>query len=297
MTKAQSGPPACVICHAPRCKRLFHAGDARHEYRCSACGTFFYWPLPTPEEQKAFYDAQWARDDSEYRGHYCNPEYEEENRRLSFIPRLELLKTRGFQGRILDIGCSVGTFLETARDAGWQAEGLDLGEEACRRTAERTGCPVHCGTIETAGLPAGAYDVIHASQVVEHVLDPEAFLRAIHRLLKPGGALLIATPVIEPVIYRTTHLVQKWLVPVVSRGRERAYPWAVHYPFHVIIFTPASLHMLLARTGFEVIRHEIFPWRAFTGMNKKWRVFYHTMNTLFRLFGTGMNIDTLAVKK
>jgi len=286
----------CPLCDTRNVKLVFDAAPGRDEFRCAACGAFFFWPLPSEEEQKSFYESQWAQDDTQYRRDYCDPEQQAINLRLNFMPRLDLLAQRGYMGKLLDVGCSVGTFLRAAKERGWSVEGLDLGESACALTAAEVGCPVHCGTLDTLELPDGTYDVIHASQVIEHVLDPRAFLSAAWRLLKPGGALILATPIIEPSIYCVTHHIQSILVPFVSRGRERPYPWAVHYPFHVILHSPQSLRQTIESQGFCIVHERKIPWLNFQGMNLKWRIFYHGMNALSRALRAGMNMDVLAVR-
>ncbi len=296
MTHPAARPKTCPVCGGASLRKVFAADAAHDEVRCPDCGLFFYVPLPTPEEQKAFYDGQWADGASEYHALFDNTALEAENLRFSFEPRLELFAARGYSGRILDVGCSVGTFLKAAKARGWDVHGLDLGEEACARTAAAVGCPVHCATLETLDRPDGSFDVIHASQVIEHVLDPAAFLAAARRLLRPGGALLVATPIIEPAVYRLTHFWQAPLIPRISGGRERAYPWAVHHPFHVYVHSSKSLRLLMEKAGFDIAHEKVVPWQSFAGMNAKWRAFYHLMNILFHLTGTGMNIDILAVK-
>ncbi len=297
MTRPRVTCSVCPICGAAGLSRVFPVTADRDELRCAQCGVFFYWPLPTPDEQKTFYEQQWTESGSEYQDHYGDPAYEADNLERNFLPRLTVLEQKGFSGTLLDVGCSVGTFLKAAKDGGWAVHGLDLGDQACTRTAAAVGCPVHCGTLETLNLPDASFDVIHASQVIEHVLDPHAFLDAARRLLKPAGALLLATPVIEPVIFRTTAFVQKIVIPRVSHGRERPFPWAIHYPFHVFVHSSQSLKRLTALHGFEIIHTRTVPWMRFAGMNPKWRAFYHAMNALFRLTNTGMNIDLLAVKR
>lgn len=285
----------CPICgETPHV--VFPLRDGRNEMRCRGCGVFFYWPLPSESEQKTFYDAQWAGESSEYHAHYDDTVLEGENLKNNFIPRLELLARQGFSGLLLDVGCSIGTFLRAAKDRGWDVQGIDLGEAACARTAASIGCPVHCGVLEETALPGAFFDAIHASQVIEHVMEPKRFLGAAHRLLRPGGALLLAAPIIAPNVYRTTHFLQKTVVPAVSRGREYPYPWAIHHPFHVYAHSPASLRLLVESSGFQIVHTRVVRWQSFSRLNTKWRVFYHLMNSLFRVLRTGMNMDILAVK-
>jgi len=286
----------CPICDASVLRRLFPVAQDRHEWRCARCGVFFFSPLPTEEELKAFYDSQWAGGDTEYQQYYVDSELEAFNLYNNFLPQLDLLASYGFSGNLLDVGCSAGTFLKAAKERGWTVEGLDVGEGACARTSQEAGCPVHCGTLDTVALPSESFDVIHAAQVIEHVLDPHAFLDAAHRRLKPGGALLLSTPIIEPRVFHTTYLAQRVLVPLVSRGREVPFPWALHYPFHVFVQSPRSLGLLLGRHQFKIVHSRKVFWRFFKGMSPKWRVFYRAMNAVFHLLNAGMNIDVLAVK-
>lgn len=265
--------------------------------RCPDCGLVFYDPLPTPEEQAAFYAQEWADDGGKYVNEYDDLEHEAINRRLNFAPRLDWFAAQGLSGRMLDVGCSVGTFMATALERGWEVEGCDLGGDACRRAAERTGRPAHEGTLEDIRFPDEHFDAVHASQVIEHVLSPAAFLAECHRILKPGGGLLVATPVIEPIIFKLSFALQKALIPKVSKGREMPFPWALHHPYHIILQTRRSLSLLLEQQGFEIVHTRLVPWQSFYKMNSKWRVYYHLMNGLFALTRSGMNVDILAIKK
>jgi 2-polyprenyl-3-methyl-5-hydroxy-6-metoxy-1,4-benzoquinol methylase len=296
MTTATPDYGPCVVCGARPVRRLFNARD-RDQLRCGACGVFYYWPLPTDDELKRFYDDEWAREGSQYQDNYLDPEYESINVRNNFAPRLDALAAEGFTGPILDVGCGAGTFLKTARDRGWEAHGTELGRAACERAAAEAGCPVYEGTVETVDLLAGSYGVIHASQVIEHVIRPQAFLAAAARLLRPGGALVLAAPIIDPSVYRVTGWLQRRVVPAVSGGRIQPFPWALHFPYHVFAHSTESLLRLVDDAGFDTVRVRKVPWLSFHRMNGKWRAYYHAMNAVFRVLRTGMNIDIVARKR
>ncbi|MBI2422252.1 MAG: class I SAM-dependent methyltransferase [Candidatus Hydrogenedentes bacterium] len=289
-------PERCPQCSAPKTYYALTA-HGRDIVRCRACGVMVYWPLPTPEELQKIYDEEWESAEGLHCHFYFDPEAEEDNLQKNFRPRLAILESRGFGGVILDVGCSIGTFLKEAQSRGWRPEGIDLGEDACARTAQSLGCPVHHGTIETAALPSEHFDVIHASQVYEHVLDPHSFLEAAHRLLKPGGGLLLATPIIDPAVYYLSYPIQTRVVPVVSHGRMHGFPWGLHPPYHTFVQSTQSLKSILEQHGFDVVYVRKFPWNAWHRMNGKWRAYYRLMNVLFACTGSGQNIDILAVKR
>ena len=92
-----------------------------------------------------------------------------------FVPELERLEREGLRGSVLDIGCATGGFLSCARARGWEIAGVELSDFA-RKTAEtRLGTPI---ASSLDNLPGSAvYDVVTMHHVLEHLHEPEAFLR------------------------------------------------------------------------------------------------------------------------
>jgi SAM-dependent methyltransferase len=142
-------------------------------------------------------------------------------------------------GRLLDVGCGSGAFLAQMAALGWRAEGVDP-DPAAVAGAREAGVHVTQGTLTDLDRPeqAGAFDAVTLSHVIEHVHDPTDDLRRIHRLLRPGGLLWIATPNLEALGHR--HFGRDWL--------------GLDPPRHLVLFTRASLERLLRSTGFEPLR-------------------------------------------
>lgn len=107
----------------------------------------------------------------------------------------------------LDVGCGGGLVTEPLARMGAQVTGIDAGEEViavARAHAEEQGLEIDYRSgdvVDLARGKPGAFDLVTCLEVVEHVADRRAFLRALHDLLKPGGMLIYSTPNRTPQSY------------------------------------------------------------------------------------------------
>ena|SRR5579859_109269 len=143
-------------------------------------------------------------------------------------------------GRLLEVGCSYGDFLEVARRAGWRADGIEISSYACQ-VARSKGFEVHSGELEGLALNRNSYDVIAMWDVIEHLRDPGEIVQRCKELLAPGGALVARTP-------NADALERRGGLPGLAY-RQLAYP--ANTREHVFHFTPKSLSQLLKAQGFE----------------------------------------------
>jgi SAM-dependent methyltransferase len=96
-------------------------------------------------------------------------------------------------GRILDVGCGGGAFLDTMKQLGWETHGRDPSPQACDVVA-RKGHRVRRGTAADIDDPPESYDVVYLYHVLEHTFSPRETLARLHDVLKPGGRLVMAVP-------------------------------------------------------------------------------------------------------
>jgi SAM-dependent methyltransferase len=216
----------CLLCHGRDRRRLFEKGGKTF-LRCRGCGLEWLEPMPTPEEIGRYYE--WA-----YReGIYAPYAEAGDIRRLIAEHRLAVVAPLARPGRWLEVGCATGQFLEAATRAGMQAEGLDVSPGAVARARER-GLAARLARVEDFA-PAAPYDTIAAFDVIEHLLDPRAFLDRLRGWLVPGGTLVLTLPDVGS------------LYPRLLMRRH----WFYYLPSdHLYYFNPRTITRLLGEHGF-----------------------------------------------
>ena len=105
----------------------------------------------------------------------------------------------GRAGRVLDVGCGTGFLLERLAERGWSGVGVDLSPESvehARRRLEEIGAADRLTAVVGSAYepPAGPFDLIALTDVLEHLEDPRACLRALREQMAPDGLLVISTP-------------------------------------------------------------------------------------------------------
>lgn len=146
---------------------------------------------------------------------------------------MKLSSTPG--GRLLDIGCGVGKFVEMMSDLGWQSEGVDTDPVVVNICTER-GLKVRKGTLEEQRYADDYFDAITLKHVIEHSRDPISLLNECHRILKPGGKLVLLTPNLEGIGHK-----------------KFKYFWlGLDAPRHLFLFTAKTLPEAIQRAGFKV---------------------------------------------
>lgn len=176
--------------------------------RCEDCGLIFLNPQPSDDELARIYGANYFLGSDSEAGHRTASELKQATARLYLS---EIRRYHGPErGRLLEIGCGEGDLLELAEADGWQVTGVEFSSEAGKIARQRLkNGEVRCGELSKAGLASGHFDLCVVSDVIEHVRSPLDFLLEIHRVLKPGGTLFIATPSIDS--WSARFMKQKWM--------------------------------------------------------------------------------------
>jgi len=238
----------CNLCGGARCETVEEAAGTR-VLRC-ACGLVFLAPQPARAAIEQTYD-----------DHYYAA-WEGEARRRARIWRRRLGRVRAFApppGRLLDVGCATGTFLRLARRAGWEVMGTELSPAGAQAAAAE-GLAVFTGEIWDAGLPPDTFDVVTCWHVIEHVTDPRRVMDEMHRVLRPGGCLVLATPNVDDRIFQKAYRLARGRRPRLYEPGERE--------LHLYFFSAHTLRRLATDSGFQVV-HLGFDRGAAAGLGKQ----------------------------
>ena len=246
--RSASDAPACLLCGGPT--TLLYPSNvpvgeaiAKDEmactsphlsihddiFTCRTCGLARSQPAHSIEEIEDLYrDVE----DHDYLA-------SEEERRADFRRALEAIEAHPFvdgPGTVLEIGSAVGLFLDEAQKRGWTAVGIEPSRWATHE-AQQKGLSVFNGTLEEFDADGKRFDVIASWDVWEHLEDPVRALELAHRLLKPGGLLVVTTVNMGGVMAK------------LMRGK---WPWFMR--MHLHYFTRGSLREMVKRAGFDVLR-------------------------------------------
>ena len=145
----------------------------------------------------------------------------------------------GIGREVLDVGCGLGQFVETANMSGWKAEGLELSREAVG-FAHRYGLPVKELDFLSEEIKSNSYDLVTLFEVIEHVPNPVEFLCRAGEVVRPSGLVYLTTPNFASI--------GRFLL-----GKN----WGIIHPEHLTYFTPRTLRVLVKKTGlFEIVHFE-----------------------------------------
>jgi len=239
---------ACDLCGAadaePRMRK-----DRWTIVRCRRCRLVYLNPRPGPEVIARDYD--WFR--------HGLPQSRKRRRRESPLRRLaRIARRKGLRrgrsrervvlrrirklvsgGRLLDVGCGEGEMVEAARDAGFDACGLDISDAAVAAAHREGRTAVRKDTVHDAPFPERHFDAILMMSYLEHEPYPTAAVRKARALLREGGHLFVKVP----------HY-GSWNRMVLGAG------WSGYFfPQHLFYFTPKTIRRLFEACGLEVVRN------------------------------------------
>lgn len=149
-------------------------------------------------------------------------------------------------GRLLDVGCAHGWFLETARND-FDAHGIEPDKHIFAATS-KNGLPIRMGYFPDALDDSETFDVITFNDVIEHIPDIQNILVTCHKRLNKDGLLVLNVPSSNGVFYKLSNLCCRLGV---NKFFERLWQKDLPSP-HLHYFNPLNIKTLLKYNGFDV---------------------------------------------
>ncbi len=228
----------CAVCGADDSEPLLIRADRlsgeHFQFReCRRCGLLYLNPRPSMDEIAAFYPDRYEP----YRADLPADWLTARRTQGAQVIKRRFVEAFRTGGRLLDVGCATGDFLARMAVRDWDVQGVETSPLAARVARKRHGVPVFVGQLGDMDFSNGSFDVITLWDVLEHLHNPLADLRRIHRLLVAGGHVILSIPNLQSwdrILFGSA-----WI------------GWDA--PRHLHMFPPKPLERMLSSAGFRII--------------------------------------------
>lgn len=205
--------------------------------QCDACGVVLSPAIWQPQANEQL-EEEWFGEDYQSKPSFWVALFETWNNRNT-LARLAQANPPGH--RLLEIGVGSGSFLNAARERGFEVIGCDLSAPICARVQRAYGIMLHSEPLATL-TGENRFDVIVMNHVLEHVHQPIEFLQDVRRLLVPGGVVHIA-------------------VPNIACWEASLSGWTSFEPYHLTYFAPQTLERTVSASDLtfdHITTHDSF---------------------------------------
>lgn len=218
----------CKVCRSKSTITIFFLNNYRF-IQCRLCKFTIIKPIPEEKERREYYK------NFKYNTGFQNEKIIRKDARstLSFLEQLNPNK-----GKILDVGCGAGFFLDEAQKQNWDCIGVDFANETINYGISKFNLNLITGDFLSIKFPREKYDVITLNQVIEHLSNPMPTLKKVHALLKYNGIVCIATPNNQSIMSKIQKENFNYIIP----------------PEHIIYFSPQNFSKLLTFFGYKIIK-------------------------------------------
>ena len=204
--------------------------------KCDDCTAMFTQDVPAQDAIGSYYESENYVSHSNTQKGLVNRLYHIIRKKTLGTKRNLIKNETGIAtGKILDVGCGTGAFLNEMKNNGWDITGLEPDETARKNAIELFNIKP-LPSPEIFNLPSENFDAITMWHVLEHVHQLQEYIAQLKKLLKNNGKLFIAVP--NYTSYDAGHYKTFWA--------------AYDTPRHLYHFSPASIKTLMQIHGLQV---------------------------------------------
>ena len=233
----------CPVCGPSQTRIWLDDGKPTLYVRCINCGTVYASPRLPFSQRYSWLDKTFSLNDDIFSL--------TASRSSALQHEADLINGMVDKGRILDIGCSIGYFLDLFPSSSWERFGVELSPSAAEYAIQNYGIQVHKGLLASAGYPEKFFNVVTLIDTLYYLDDPLSEFREISRIILPGGVLAIEISGQSYMLWRNYGLIS-WIF-------DRRWSRASTDSSYTFWFNPSGLEQLLRKTGFELASWHVIP--------------------------------------
>jgi SAM-dependent methyltransferase len=218
---------SCIVCKGKDIYLKYIINEF-HLLKCRHCSLLFVGEKLSPMDLKIYYE-KLAENYA-----YTDSGDNMENLKFYYYKLADLILKKISRGRVLDVGCSSGGFLDCL--PGWERHGIELDYRYAEQAKIKYGNNIHIGTLDDYQCAEGYFDVIALQDVLDHMPDPLQALAKCNALLKPDGLFVVKV-----------HDISCLFAKLMGKNFYALIP-----PVHVVYFNRMNLFKALNICGFEV---------------------------------------------
>lgn len=219
--------------------------DIPHSF-CRGCGSYFVNPQITNSSLELFYKSQVTEDAIEKHILQSSIDryFNEKARRYFIENRIHpIQKYVPPNSRLLDIGCGTGVFVRFMKDFGYQTQGIDISPRSVTFGRKKLGLNKELNIAHWSDFPGRDYHLVSAWTLIEHLKEPNLFLKKAYVKLSTGGHLILEFPTVDSLLFQYL---------------KSGFFWVMPY-YHLFLFSRDGMKKMLKRNGFELVEEHNMP--------------------------------------
>lgn len=226
MLKAKKRTTKCSLCGHTYNRELYLKYKNYYLVRCDFCSFVSVKNTPTESELNSFYSSK----------DYENPLTAEEVIRTEAKISINMISKFLNNGKLLDIGCGRGYFMDEAIKKGWEAEGFDYSRSVVNYATNKLDLNVKRKNIFSFRTES-KYDLVTLIQFIEHFPNPVDVFKKALSFVKASGYVYVATPNIDSLISKVCRKEFDHIIP----------------PEHLSFFSSKSLNHMFSQQNVEIV--------------------------------------------
>lgn len=212
---------------------------------CQVCGLIYTSPKPSLHEVRDMYEKDESASvtiDAQIKLRY--------KKFLVAKQDVSEIQSLVYSGRLLDVGCGAGYFLDVAKNKGFACTGVEINEVLVEYAINTLGLDILHGTLSELEISPETYDVAYLRYVLSHMHNPVREFEKINNALTNQGLIFFETGNLPDLSIKSIRKMELGL------------------PDHLYFFSQENVNTLLEKTGFDLIYSKIYSMSAHEGVRK-----------------------------